>query len=426
MLACLDSLAAVAAIVVILISLNLPHFSGGLDSFLSVRITIKNIVLLLFLASAWPVVFHLFRLYEAQRLQHQFGSEAPRLAAATLVGSGLAAVFPMTSGPGSLTIPDLRHFWVASFTFCLLVRAVWRAVDRARHRQVKRALIVGTGPLAWRVFRDIRRERSPQYEVVGFVDDPRVDHLESGRVQRETVGTLLELEQILMRQVIDEVVIALPVKSCYQQIQHAIGVCERAGVQSKYGADLFESTVASPRYDAQGDRAFVAMQVAPDDYRLVIKRAIDIVGAVVGLVVLAPLMLVVAAAIKLTSPGPIVYAQARCGLNKRPFRMFKFRSMVADAERLQASLEERNEARGPVFKIKNDPAYDAAGAAVTQMVFGRAAAILERSARRHVACRSTPAAAAGRGPHHAAFGHAALQHETGTHVFMAGTRPKHP
>ena len=310
MLACLDSLAAVAAIVVILISLNLPHFSGGLDSFLSVRITIKNIVLLLFLASAWPVVFHLFRLYEAQRLQHQFGSEAPRLAAATLVGSGLAAVFPMTSGPGSLTIPDLRHFWVASFTFCLLVRAVWRAVDRARHRQVKRALIVGTGPLAWRVFRDIRRERSPQYEVVGFVDDPRDDRLESGRVQHETVGTLVQLEQILMRQVIDEVVIALPVKSCYQQIQHAIGVCERAGVQSKYGADLFESTVASPRYDAQGDRAFVAMQVAPDDYRLVIKRAIDIIGAVVGLVVFAPLMLVVAAAIKLTSPGPIVYAQS--------------------------------------------------------------------------------------------------------------------
>ena len=81
------------------------------------------------------------------------------------------------------------------------------------------------------------------------------------------------------------------------------------------------------------------MQVAPDDYRLVIKRAIDIVGAVVGLVVLAPLMLLVAIAIKLTSPGPIVYAQNRCGLNKRPFRMFKFRSMVADAEQLQASLE---------------------------------------------------------------------------------------
>ena len=159
-----------------------------------------------------------------------------------------------------------------------------------------------------------------------------------------------------MRQVIDEVVIALPVKSCYQQIQHAIGVCERAGVQSKYGADLFESTVAFPRYDAQGDRAFVAMQVAPDGYRLVIKRAIDIVGAVVGLYRGHAAVADCGSRDQAyESPGPIVYAQNRCGLNKRPFRMYKFRSMVEDAEQLQTSLEERNEASGPVFKIEDDP-----------------------------------------------------------------------
>jgi exopolysaccharide biosynthesis polyprenyl glycosylphosphotransferase len=169
------------------------------------------------------------------------------------------------------------------------------------------------------------------------------------------IGTLDQLEQILMRQVIDEVVIALPVKSCYQQIQHVIGVCESAGVQAKYGADMFQSTVAFPRYDARGDRAFVAMQVVPDGPRLVAKRAIDIVGAATGLLLFAPVMLIVAALIRLTSRGPIIYAQARCGLNKRSFRMFKFRSMYADADKLQASLEERNEASGPVFKIRDDP-----------------------------------------------------------------------
>ena len=336
-------------------------------------------------------------------------------------------MFPMTSGPGSLTIPDLRHFWVASFTFCLLVRAVWRAVDRARHRQVKRALIVGTGPLAWRVFRDIRRERSPQYEVVGFVDDPRDDHLESGRVQHETVGTLLELEQILMRQVIDEVVIALPMKSCYQQIQHAIGVCERAGVQSKYGADLFESTVASPRYDAQGDRAFVAMQVAPDDYRLVIKRAIDIVGAVVGLVVFGAADAAGRGRDQADEP-PVRSStrKTRCGLNKRPFRMFKFRSMVADAERLQASLEERNEARGPVFKIKNDPRITPLGRQLRKWSLDELPQFWNvlRGDMSLVGPRPLPRRDVR--PHHAAFGHAAFQHATGAHVFVAGAGPKHP
>jgi len=196
--------------------------------------------------------------------------------------------------------------------------------------------------------------------VVGFIDEP-TGSAPYDRVIQPTLGTLRQLEQILMRQVIDEVVIALPVKSCYQQIQYVINVCERAGVQANYGADMFESTLAFPRYAANGDRAFVAMHVAPHGYRLVIKRAIDIVGAVVGLVVLAPVMLILAAAIKLTSAGPIVYTQDRCGLNRRPFRMYKFRSMYANAEQLQGSLEERNEATGPVFKIRDDPRITALG-----------------------------------------------------------------
>jgi exopolysaccharide biosynthesis polyprenyl glycosylphosphotransferase len=187
------------------------------------------------------------------------------------------------------------------------------------------------------------------------VDAPTSGGPEFDRVQQQTIGTLEQLEELLMRQVIDEVIIALPVKSCYQQIQYAIGVCERAGIQAKYGADLFESTVAFPRYHAHGDRAFVAMHVVPDGYRLVIKRAIDIVGAAAALVICAPLMLIVAIAIKLTSPGPIIYAQNRCGFNKRPLRMYKFRSMFADAGELQATLEARNEASGPVFKIRDDP-----------------------------------------------------------------------
>jgi exopolysaccharide biosynthesis polyprenyl glycosylphosphotransferase len=95
--------------------------------------------------------------------------------------------------------------------------------------------------------------------------------------------------------------------------------------------------------------------VTPDGYRLVVKRAIDIVGSIAGLIVFAPLFVIVAIAIKLTSRGPVIYAQERCGLNKRPLRMYKFRSMSADADRLQTSLEERNEASGPVFKIRDDP-----------------------------------------------------------------------
>lgn len=354
LLACLDSLAAVVAILGVLVSENLTTLSGGLEGFLSARITVKNVLLLIFLATAWPAVFHLFGLYEARRLR-QLGSEAGRLIAATTAGSGLALGFPLTSVTGSLTLGDLRHFWLASLLLCLMVRTGRRAIDRARHRDARRTLIVGTGPLAGRVYQDLRVERLHRYEVVGFVDEPADGGPEFDRVQHQTIGTLEHLEQILMRQVIDEVVIALPVKSRYQQIQYAIGVCERVGVKAKYGADLFESTVAFQMYDAHGDRAFVAMHVAPDGYRLVAKRTIDVIGAAAGLVLFAPLMLVIAIAIRLTSAGPIVYVQERCGFNKRPLRMYKFRSMLANADTLQAFLEDRNEATGPVFKIWDDP-----------------------------------------------------------------------
>jgi exopolysaccharide biosynthesis polyprenyl glycosylphosphotransferase len=354
LLACLDAIAAVAAILAILISVSHPTVSQGLDGFLSARITVKNVLLLIFLASAWPVVFYLFGLYEARRVR-ELGSEAPRLVGAVTAGSGLAVVFPLTSITGMITVGDIRHFWLVALGLCLLVRASWRAVDTVRHRQARRTLIVGTGRLARRVHRDLRADRPNRYEVVGFIDEPVNGNASYERVSDQTIGTLDELEQILMRQVIDEVVIALPVKSRYQQIRHVIDVCERAGVQAKYGTDLFEGTVASGRYHAHGDRAFVAIHGAPDDYRLVVKRGVDVIGAVAGLILFAPLMLIVAIAIKLTSSGPVIYAQNRCGQNKRPLRMYKFRSMLQDADQRQADLEKLNEASGPVFKIRNDP-----------------------------------------------------------------------
>jgi exopolysaccharide biosynthesis polyprenyl glycosylphosphotransferase len=353
LVASLDSLAAVAAIIGMLITVRLPFSSIALNDFLSARITVKNVLLLILLATAWPAVFHLFGLYDLRRVR-QVKAEALRLVAATTVGSALALIFPLTSVSGTVSISDVPRFWLAALALCLLVRLGRRAVEHAHRRQVRQTLIVGTGRMAQRVWRDLLVDPPHRCEVVGFVDESPADGTEF-ELAPQMIGTLAELEQILMRQVIDEVVIALPVKSRYQQIQHTIDVCERAGVRARYAANLFESRVASQRYDSSGERAFVAMHVTPDGYGLLVKRAIDIVGAAAGLVAFGPVIVVVAIAIKLTSRGPVFYAQDRCGLQKRPLRMYKFRSMHADAEHRQASLEHQNEASGPVFKIRDDP-----------------------------------------------------------------------
>jgi exopolysaccharide biosynthesis polyprenyl glycosylphosphotransferase len=144
-------------------------------------------------------------------------------------------------------------------------------------------------------------------------------------------------------------------KSRYAEIQRVIEECERAGVQSTYSANVFPARLARPRLTPTGSHPGVAMRVVSDGYQVAIKRAIDIGGAVVGLVMLAPVLAAVALAVKVTSPGPVIFAQERFGWRKRRFRMFKFRTMVPDAEALQAALEGRNEAAGPVFKIHDDP-----------------------------------------------------------------------
>jgi exopolysaccharide biosynthesis polyprenyl glycosylphosphotransferase len=92
-----------------------------------------------------------------------------------------------------------------------------------------------------------------------------------------------------------------------------------------------------------------------EDYRLLLKQAIDVVFALMLLAILSPLMIIIATAIKLTSPGPALFVQERYGRNRRRFRMYKFRSMVSNAETLMTHVEELNEAKGPIFKIKKDP-----------------------------------------------------------------------
>jgi exopolysaccharide biosynthesis polyprenyl glycosylphosphotransferase len=99
-----------------------------------------------------------------------------------------------------------------------------------------------------------------------------------------------------------------------------------------------------------------------EGWPLLVKRVFDVAVALVLLILLAPLFFVVALAIRLTSAGPIFFVQERVGLNKRPFRVLKFRTMVQDAERQQPALEGRNEVSGPVFKIRNDPRITRIGA----------------------------------------------------------------
>lgn len=357
-----DIAAALIALVSAFIALNLKKLPIGLASFLAMRVTVKNLLLLIAFSLLWQSIFKLCRLYELTIISN-YRDEAQRVLAACTLGSLCTLIIPLASDGGTFTQLTVVYFWGAAVVTTLLTRHVVHVLTpewTPLGHHPRRLLILGSGPRALRLYHSILDHQETNYRILGFVDSRSVQEMNE-IVATKLIGTLEQLEGILASKVVDEVYIALPIKSCYSQIQRAIETCERIGIECKYLSDIFQVSHASAQVEHNSPYSLVSIKMVQDDYRLLVKRAFDIVGALAGLILLSPVMLVVAVAIKLTSHGPIIFVQERYGLNKRRFKMFKFRTMVQNAEALQSRLEDKNEAQGPVFKMKDDPRVTSIG-----------------------------------------------------------------
>ena len=247
-------------------------------------------------------------------------------------------------------------FWVAGSTFMLLVRAgviFYERIVRPQLRRHRSVIICGTGPRARALALGLAAHQDFRYQLLGFVDSDPHHHCEG---LAPLLGSVEQIESLMMRIPVDEVIVSLPLKSQFANIEHIVNVCGRAGIQAQYTLDVFTTETASDNRTvnvAEGNR--VVMQMVNQDHRMYLKDLVDRVLSGIGLVLLSPVLLLVALLVKLTSPGPVFFVQQRYGLNKRMFGMIKFRSMVVDAEARQAALEHLNEATGPTFKIRRDP-----------------------------------------------------------------------
>jgi exopolysaccharide biosynthesis polyprenyl glycosylphosphotransferase len=142
----------------------------------------------------------------------------------------------------------------------------------------------------------------------------------------------------------------------FQQVETAVRTCELEGVEVWLVAEFFKTQISRPSFDDFHGRPVLVFSSTPQaSWQSVMKQVIDFAIALVMAVMLTPVFAVVAVMIKLTSPGPILFKQKRCGLNGQPFTIFKFRTMRTDAEQRKHELAAMNEMSGPVFKIKNDP-----------------------------------------------------------------------
>jgi exopolysaccharide biosynthesis polyprenyl glycosylphosphotransferase len=145
-------------------------------------------------------------------------------------------------------------------------------------------------------------------------------------------------------------------RSHLDRLEEAIAACEIEGVEAWLIADFIRTSIARPDFDVFGARPVLVFRTTPElSWALLVKELTDRIGAIIGLILSAPLFILIALAIKLTSPGPIFFRQARGGRHGRPFTMLKFRTMVTDAEMQREELARFNQMSGPVFKIDKDP-----------------------------------------------------------------------
>jgi len=225
---------------------------------------------------------------------------------------------------------------------------------RARGVGVDRVIIVGAGEVGRTVMRAIVARPELGYQVIGFVDDnPQKGQTDIGRFK--ALGSLRNLSRLIEGEAVDEVIITLP-WMYHRKIMSIVRECERRQVSARIVPDLFQMSLSRVDVDDLGGVPLIGVQeVGFEQGALLVKRGMDIVGAVIGLVLGAPLLALITLAIWLGSPGPIVFRQARVGMGGKRFEMYKFRSMREGAEAELERLRELNEVDGFTFKIRDDP-----------------------------------------------------------------------
>jgi exopolysaccharide biosynthesis polyprenyl glycosylphosphotransferase len=255
----------------------------------------------------------------------------PHAALVALVSSAAAACFDSTSRA--------------------LARGYAHRVSPLRQRTV----IVGSGIVADRLADRLERHGEFGLETIGLVDDD-VYRTEGESERLPTLGALAQLDKVLEEREVDRVIIAFS-RATHQQLLSCIRVCRDHRVAVDVVPRLFELLDGAQSLNQIGGLPLLSIGVQPlGTFARLAKRALDIGVSVALLVILSPLLLLTALAIKLTSSGPVFFKQVRVGRGDSEFHLYKFRSMYVDAEERKNELDEANEAKDDVmFKIRRDP-----------------------------------------------------------------------
>lgn len=258
---------------------------------------------------------------------------------------------------------------IVTFLYRLGLRRAF-AWARGRGLNTRYVLLIGDSPTAWAFADRIERHRDLGLRVIGALrltesagtvpDDEGVPRRGSG-MHRPVLGSIEDIEEILHQRIVDEVVVALP-PAAWNLVEPLARICQEEGKVVR--VPLLEGTFSLPgaREEDFDGTTVLSLVYGPDRaLSLLLKRVLDLAGASLALMLLSPGLALVSLIITMRDGRPILFLQDRVGLHGRVFRVFKFRTMVVDAEAQLETLLELNEISGHAFKLTDDPRQSRTG-----------------------------------------------------------------
>lgn len=314
----------------------------------------------LIFAVTWVTVLWFNGLY-LLRARWRLWSEARDIARTTLIvlAITLSALYLFKQEDVSRLF--LALLFIAQPTVTLIGRALLRsgfAFLRRRGHDQRFMLVAGTGELAQEFADEVESHPGMGIRVIGHLSVPgETRHV----VRRPILGSIDEVEEIFHSRIIDEVAVCLP-PTAAEYVEPITGLASGEGKTVRIPADPIEDLLPSAQQEEFG--GFVVRSLVHDGQReagLIAKRVLDVVGATLGLLVLSPLFVAAAVILRLRQGSPVLFRQTRIGLHGRPFTIYKFRTMIIDAEQRLDEIRHLNERNRVTFKATNDPRITSVG-----------------------------------------------------------------
>jgi exopolysaccharide biosynthesis polyprenyl glycosylphosphotransferase len=309
----------------------------------------RFIILYLIIIPGAPLVLESLGFYQRPLFAPRRDSVWMLFKATSIITVGLI-LFIFLLRLGDLARGVIVMFGAISFVLVFVSDELFRMAQQSRFGQSqlrKRVILVGSAEDTARLREDLKTTRHHDVEVMAEFDLHK--------------GSINELAEALHASSANGIIINAR-HTFFGQVEKAIHACEIEGVEAWLVADFFKTQISHTTLDEFHGRPVLVFRSAPEaSWQSVFKQVLDLALAFVLVVLLMPIWLVVPLLIKLTSPGPVLFRQRRCGLNGRPFTMLKFRTMVSDAEQRKHELAALNEMGGPVFKLSKDPRITAVG-----------------------------------------------------------------